>query len=732
MGRGIVEPLDDIRAGNPPTNPELLDYLTTEFIESGFNTRHVFELICKSQTYQLSVKTNRWNEDDQINFSHARARRLPAEVLFDAIYRATGATSAFPGVAPGARAATLPDVGVDLPDGFLGNLGRPARESACECERSSNLQLGPVMALVSGPTVGDAISDPSNAVAKLVDELADNGELVDRLFLRFLSRPGKWDELEGATRMFEQLEADHAKLVAELETYSKEVEPEVAKKEVERQGRVAELQAELEAHREIVKLRRPREERERQGRIDKAQAALNEYDKQLAAKLPEWEAAQKSTTPWHVLDSLELGASYGARFTQEAGGSIFVSGRNSKGYYRMAAPLAMDRVTGIRLEAIADERLPGRGPGRGGSGNFVVTELVARKLATGVPLKLVKSWDFSAASDEWESEDGAKVVSDSGTSFVFGSLRKSGIKTSLNAPAGSYLLQIVTGVRSAVTFTVEWSTTSQPKFEAARSVRRSLTAGDGSRAMAPIEIKTDAELTGLRIVVQDREVVLPIDAVHLFTAEAGGYADIKLQKAQATFSQGGYAVETAIDGDSQAGINNGWAIAPQTGQDQTAVFELASSLEKARGDLLELTLHQNLIDGKHSLGRFRVSVTDATPPLNFGLPANVAAVVAKAADKRTEAERNMLLAYVRKQDEQYKKLQADLTREQQPLPEDPRLKQLESDLAKAQQPLPVDAKLQRLRRAVTLSQQQLKNKRLTVAQDIVWALINSPAFLYNH
>ncbi len=127
-GRGIIEPLDDIRAGNPATNPELLDYLTSEFVKSGFDTRHIMQLICKSRTYQLSVETNKWNADDQINFSHARARRLPAEVLYDAIYRATGATSSFAGVAPGTRAATLPDVGVELPDGFLGNLGRPARE----------------------------------------------------------------------------------------------------------------------------------------------------------------------------------------------------------------------------------------------------------------------------------------------------------------------------------------------------------------------------------------------------------------------------------------------------------------------------------------------------------------------------------------------------------------------------------------------------------------------------
>ena len=110
-------------------------------------------LICQSRTYQLSIETNRWNEDDTINYSHAMARRLPAEVLYDAIYRVTGSVSRIPGVPAGTRAAALPDAGVKLPDGFLTNLGRPARESSCECERTSGLQLGPVMALISGPTV---------------------------------------------------------------------------------------------------------------------------------------------------------------------------------------------------------------------------------------------------------------------------------------------------------------------------------------------------------------------------------------------------------------------------------------------------------------------------------------------------------------------------------------------------------------------------------------------------
>ena len=125
FGIGIIEPIDDIRAGNPATNPELLDYLEDEFIKSEFNVRHVLKLICKSRTYQLSVKTNKWNDDDQINFSHASARRLPAETLLDAIYVVTGSKSKFPGVPAGTRAASLPDSGIKLPDGFLGTFGRP-------------------------------------------------------------------------------------------------------------------------------------------------------------------------------------------------------------------------------------------------------------------------------------------------------------------------------------------------------------------------------------------------------------------------------------------------------------------------------------------------------------------------------------------------------------------------------------------------------------------------------
>ncbi|MFT5522576.1 MAG: WD40 repeat protein, partial [Pirellulaceae bacterium] len=189
FGIGIIEPIDDIRAGNPASNPELLDYLTEEFIKSGFDVRHMHAVICKARTYHLSVAANEWNEDDHLNYSHAIARRLPAEVLYDAIHRVTGSITKIPGVPAGTRASAIPDSGVRLPDGFLGSLGRPARESACECERATGLELGPVMALISGPTVGNAISDAGNELTKLVAAEKDDKILINEIFLRVINRP---------------------------------------------------------------------------------------------------------------------------------------------------------------------------------------------------------------------------------------------------------------------------------------------------------------------------------------------------------------------------------------------------------------------------------------------------------------------------------------------------------------------------------------------------------------
>jgi hypothetical protein len=186
---GIIEPLDDIRAGNPPRNPALLEYLTREFVDSGFNARRLMQIICKSRTYQLSIRPNKWNEDDKVNYSHAMARRLPAETIFDAVFRVTGSTPHISGAKPGQRASQLSDVTMDAGSGLLATLGRPARQSACECERTSDLGLGSVMAMLSGPTISEAINEPSNSLAKLVETEKDDRKLINEVFMRVVNRP---------------------------------------------------------------------------------------------------------------------------------------------------------------------------------------------------------------------------------------------------------------------------------------------------------------------------------------------------------------------------------------------------------------------------------------------------------------------------------------------------------------------------------------------------------------
>jgi Protein of unknown function (DUF1553) len=151
-GKGIIDPVDDTRSSNPPSNPELLDALERDFIAHGFDVRLLMRTIARSRTYQASIATNEWNEDDSVNFSHASVRRLTAEQLSDAIDRAAGRRPSFAGVPGGFRASQLPDSQVAV-GGFLDLFGRPAREIPCECERSSEVSLGQALNLVNGPTI---------------------------------------------------------------------------------------------------------------------------------------------------------------------------------------------------------------------------------------------------------------------------------------------------------------------------------------------------------------------------------------------------------------------------------------------------------------------------------------------------------------------------------------------------------------------------------------------------
>jgi hypothetical protein len=187
LGRGIIEPVDDIRASNPPVNEALLEALTRELTDHDFDLKHLMRTIVNSRTYQASIQTNAWNEDDKVNFSHAIPRRLSAEELMDGIALAAGSRPKFPEVPPDTNAEEFPDPHVGK-DGFLDVFGRPARESSCECERRSDISMPQALNLVNGRTIGDAIADPKGRVAHLVLTGASERAIVENLYLAALSR----------------------------------------------------------------------------------------------------------------------------------------------------------------------------------------------------------------------------------------------------------------------------------------------------------------------------------------------------------------------------------------------------------------------------------------------------------------------------------------------------------------------------------------------------------------
>lgn len=341
LGVGIVEPVDDIRAGNPPTNPKLLDRLTAEFINSGFDTRTMIRTICKSRVYQHALETNPWNQDDEINYSHALARRLPAEVLFDAIHRATGSVSNLPGLPPGARAAQLVDSNVQLPGGFLQQFGKPPRESACECERSSSLMLGPVLNLINGPTIGNAVRDPNNRLAKMIAQEKDDGKVVETIFLSILNRMPTQTEREIGLKALQGSDAEFARQVAEH---------------------------------------------------DRRAVALQDYEKVIPAKQAEWEKHAKETIPtWTVLEPTSATAKNGAILTAQDDNSLLVSGANvTPELYTITFETDVKNITAIRLEVLPDASLPKMGPGRAASGNFILNEIRAKSADQKSPEKLQK------------------------------------------------------------------------------------------------------------------------------------------------------------------------------------------------------------------------------------------------------------------------------------------------------------------------------------------------------
>ena len=199
FGRGIIDPVDDIRASNPPSNPALLDALAKDFVDHDFDLRHLMRTIANSRTYQAGIATNEWNEKDTENFSHAMPRRLSAEELMDALALATGVRPVFPEAPPDTRAEQVTDPHIGK-DGFLDLFGRPSRESSCECERRSDLSLPQALNLVNGKTISDAVADANGRVAKAILSGRPDADVVAELYLASLSRPPAAAELASGVK----------------------------------------------------------------------------------------------------------------------------------------------------------------------------------------------------------------------------------------------------------------------------------------------------------------------------------------------------------------------------------------------------------------------------------------------------------------------------------------------------------------------------------------------------
>ena len=598
LGVGLIEPIDDIRAGNPPTNPELLDHLAEQFVSSGFDTRSVLRSICNSRVYQLSVETQPMNEDDQLNYSHAMPRRLPAEVIFDSVHRLTGAVSKIPGMPAGARAAAVTDSGIRLADGFLTNLGRPARESACECERSSELQLGPIMALISGPTISGAIADPKNELERLVNEHPDDQPLANEIFLRALGRFPSDAEVEVFKQFKEQILADNKMLEGRLA--KAEADWKVRREALEKQ-RLAKLEAtkqQLAARIEAAKPEQDRLAKERQQRIDAANKQLEAAHAKLNQKADKFVTDHAKSIEWNLLRPEAASSTNDVVLTPQPDRSVLASKVAPKAVYTVEAFTTQKNITGIRLEALSDPALPGKGPGLPPHGNFVITE-------------------FQIQVADVAQKDPAKA-----------------------------------------------------------------------------------------------------------------YQPVVIAKGKADFLQPSFTAEATFDGNAKD--QKGWAVSGALGQDHWITYQLKEPIANPNGSKLKFVITQVHNAKDHILGKFRISATSQSGDLGLGLPESLQAIVSTPKPQRTEALVKPLIDHLAINDGEIKAAKDAIAKASQAVPRDQQTVQLETRRDALTKETPMDTALVRLRADVKQSQQQVQRARLTAAEDLTWALINSPAFLFNH
>src|SRR5205807_1326735 len=200
FGKGIVDPLDDMRITNPPSNPELLDALAKDLVDHKYSLKELIKTIVKSRTYQLSAVPNEFNQHDKQNYARYYPKRMSAEVLFDAVNQVTDSPTAFGGLpqdrhAP-KRAIMLPDE--SFQSYFLDVFGRPQRISACECERVSEANLAQALHLLNSDEIQGKLSRGGGRAEQMANDKRSDAEKVKELFVWAFAHEPTSEQLEVA------------------------------------------------------------------------------------------------------------------------------------------------------------------------------------------------------------------------------------------------------------------------------------------------------------------------------------------------------------------------------------------------------------------------------------------------------------------------------------------------------------------------------------------------------
>ncbi|MFO0363202.1 MAG: DUF1549 domain-containing protein [Acidobacteriota bacterium] len=205
LGRGIVHPYDDVRATNPASNEELFAAVSADFVKHGYDLKHLMRTIMNSATYQLSSESNATNQSDNVFYSKYIIKRLPAEVLLDAMSQVTGVPTAFGGYPAGTRALQLPDVRVQSQ--FLTSFGRPERILCDAAERSSDPSISQALHVINGDTLNKKLADPQGNIALLLKLGLSEKKVIEHLYLTAYSRPPRPDETAQMSKLWAEAKA---------------------------------------------------------------------------------------------------------------------------------------------------------------------------------------------------------------------------------------------------------------------------------------------------------------------------------------------------------------------------------------------------------------------------------------------------------------------------------------------------------------------------------------------